>query len=76
MAYSIESDGKHSEYGDTGSGTAYVFQDGGVTQGHWAKADSASQIQFTDANDVPLKLNAGQTWLTLVGDSSKVRYAP
>jgi hypothetical protein len=76
MAYGIEADGKHSDYGDTGSGTAYVFQDGGVAQGHWVKADSASQIQFTDANNVPLKLDAGQTWLTLVGDSSKVKYAP
>jgi len=76
MAYSIEADGKHSFYADTGSGTAYIFQDGGVTQGRWVKADSASQIQFTDASDVPLKLDAGQTWLTLVADSSKVRYAP
>jgi len=76
MAYSIAADGKHSIYADTGSGTAYVFQDGGVTQGRWIKADSASQIQLTDANDVPLKLDAGQTWLTLVADASKVKYAP
>lgn len=76
MSYGIEADGKHSEYGDTGSGTAYIFQDGGVTQGHWVKADSASQIQFTDANNVPLKLDTGQTWLTLVADGSKVKYAP
>jgi hypothetical protein len=76
MAYSIADDGKHSIYADSGSGTAYVFQDGGVTQGQWTKQDSASQIQFTDASGVPLKLNAGQTWLTLVADASKVKYAP
>jgi len=46
MAYSIADDGQHSVYADTGSGTAYVFQDGGVTQGTWNKADNASQIEF------------------------------
>lgn len=76
MAYSIAADGKHSVYADSGSGGAYIFQDGDVTLGHWTKADSASQIQFSDANNVPLKLNAGQTWLTLVADGSKVKYTP
>ncbi len=76
MAYSIAADGEHSIYADTGSGTAYVFQDGGVTKATWGKAGTSSQIQFSDAAGAPLKLNAGQTWLTLVADSSKVSYAP
>jgi len=76
MAYSIAADGQHSVYADTGSGTAIVFQDGGVTQGTWSKADSNSQITFQDSAGAPLKLNAGQTWLTLVGDPGKVAYTP
>jgi hypothetical protein len=76
MAYSIAADGQHSVYADTGSGTAFVFQDGGVTQGTWSKAEAGSQIQFSDSAGTPLKLNIGQTWLTLVADSGKVSYTP
>lgn len=76
MAYSIAADGQHSVYADTGSGTALVFQDGGVTQGAWSKADDASQIQFSDSAGAPLKLDVGQTWITLVADANKVSYSP
>ena len=76
MAYSIAADGQHSVYGDTGSGTAIVFQDGGVTQGTWSKAGTTSQLELKDAAGAPLKLNAGQTWLTLVASANKVAYRP
>lgn len=76
MPYSLASDGKHSVYGTIGSGTAYVFQDGGVTTGTWAKASNNAQITFTDANGAPLALNAGQTWLTAVAKTTNVRYTP
>ena len=76
MSYGLEADGKHSEYGVTGSGNLYVFQDGGVTQGTWSKADRASQFVFKDSGGADLKLDAGQTWLTAVSDSGKVTYAP
>lgn len=76
MDYSIADDGQHSVYADTGSGTAVVFQDGGVVQGSWSKADASSQIEFKNDKGEPLKLDAGQTWLTLVADPSKVTYSP
>jgi hypothetical protein len=76
MAYSIAGDGQHSVYQDSGSGTAYIFQDGGVTVGTWEKTDTGSQISFKDDKGLPVKLNAGQAWLTLVGGSNKVSYKP
>jgi hypothetical protein len=76
MQYSIASDGEHSVYADTGSNTAIIFQDGGVTQATWSKADTNGQIEFKDSAGAPIKLNAGQTWLTLVADAGKVSYAP
>lgn len=76
MAYGIAADGQHSVYTNTGSGQAFVFQDGDVIVGTWSKADNASQIQFLDAAGVQLKLNAGQAWLTLVANAAKVTYAP
>lgn len=76
MSYSISSDGQHSVYGDTGSGTAYIFQDGGVTQGTWSKANQATNFSFADANGAPIKLNSGQTWITIVRGTNEVSYAP
>jgi hypothetical protein len=66
----------YTEYDDTGSGTAYVFQDGGISVGGWTKSSDTSQIEFTDSAGVPIKLNTGQTWITLVGDTGKVTYKP
>lgn len=75
IGFSIDADGLHSNYSTSGSGMAYVFQDGGVTQGTWSKADRASQIVFTDANGQPIKLNAGQVWVTAV-QAGQVSYTP
>jgi len=65
----------YSDYSTSGSGIAYVFQDGGVTQGTWTKDGTDGQLQFTDAAGHELKLNAGQTWLTLTSDTSQVTYS-
>lgn len=66
----------YTDYNDIGSGTAYIFQDGGVTAGTWTKTAIGSQITFTDSSGAPVKLNAGQTWITLVGSTDMVKYAP
>ncbi|HEU5004812.1 MAG TPA: DUF3048 domain-containing protein [Candidatus Saccharimonadales bacterium] len=64
----------YSNYQTYGSGIAYVFQDGGVTQGTWTKDGTTGPLQFTDENGHALNLNAGQTWVTLVSDTSQVSY--
>lgn len=74
MPYSTS--GKYSVYGVNGSGAALVFQDGGVTQGTWSKADRGSQFEFKDSAGQPLPLNAGQTWVTVVAAANKVTYNP
>jgi len=65
----------YTNYSDLGSGKAYIFQDGGVTIGQWNKADTNTQISFTDSSGNPIKLNAGQTWISLVGSDSAVSYS-
>jgi hypothetical protein len=73
----LDASGAHyTDYSDIGTGTAYVFQDGTVTQGTWAKSSQASQIQFHTTAGVPIKLNAGQTWITAVGTTAAVSYTP
>lgn len=66
----------YSDYADLGTGTTYVFQDGGVTVGQWSKPDSGTQISFTDSTGKPIKFNAGQTWISLVANTGEVTYAP
>jgi hypothetical protein len=66
MGRGIDTDGQHTDYTATGSGHMYVFQDGMVQEGTWSKADRKSQFVFTDSNGAVLKLNAGQTWISVV----------
>lgn len=66
--------GVYSVYGVTGQGAAYVFQDGTVTKGTWHKKNRKTQLTFKDANGAELKLNPGQTWLTLVSSPGAVTY--
>lgn len=74
--YGLDNDGYHSSYRTTGSGNMYVFQDGIVSTGTWSKTDSSTQYVFTDKNGLPMKLNRGQTWVTLVASDSAVSYKP
>lgn len=66
--------GIYSHYAITGSGKAYIFQDGSVTEGTWEKASRTNQFKFGDVNGAPLGLNPGQTWLTLVRDVGMVSF--
>jgi hypothetical protein len=74
MPYALEADGLHSDYSTTGSGRAFIFQDGGATAGTWSKASSKAPLLIGDANSAPLALNAGQTWITVVGTEGSVAY--
>lgn len=76
VPYSIHPDGVHSIYKTIGSGTAYIFQDGVVSQVTWEKTSSKSQITFKDAAGKPVALNAGQTWITATAVAANVTYKP
>ncbi|HUC87678.1 MAG TPA: DUF3048 domain-containing protein [Candidatus Binatia bacterium] len=69
------SDAYYTDYSDIGSGAVYVFQDGTVTQGTWEKASTTSQLEFNTDSGAPINLNAGQTWITVLGDSSEITYS-
>lgn len=66
----------YSNYATSGSGIAYVFQDGGVAQGTWTKDGTEGQLQLTDSAGHALKLNAGQTWITLTSATGQISYTP
>jgi hypothetical protein len=68
-------DGYHTDYTTTGSGKVFVFQDGIVSEGTWSKADRKASLTLVDKYGLPMKLNAGQTWITLVDSADDVRYS-
>lgn len=76
VGQSIDPDRVHTAYATLGSGKAYIFQDGGVTEGTWSKASDKEQIVFGNANGSPLALNPGNTWISVVGSASYVSYKP
>jgi hypothetical protein len=68
--------GQYSVYGTTGTGKAYFFQDGTMTEGIWEKPERIKQFRFGDANGAPLALNAGQTWVSIVSSFGAVVAKP
>ena len=47
----------------TGSGKAYIFQNGTVATATWSKADINSPLKLTDESGKDIALNRGQTWI-------------
>ncbi len=64
----------YSVYQVIGSGPVYIFQDGTVETGTWAKTSNTAQITFTAANGQALPLNPGQTWIEALASSQDLNY--
>lgn len=64
----------YSNYTTTGTGQAYIFQDGTVTQGQWNKADNNAALTFTDSAGTPIPLDRGTTWISAVSGTGQVTY--
>lgn len=73
VGYGVARD-KHSQYATIGTGSGMVFQDGVATPVTWAKADTKAPITFTNAAGQPFPLNAGQTWIVAVANSTMVSH--
>jgi hypothetical protein len=48
-----------------GEGEAWVFTQGGLVRGRWAKPDLTTPTAFTDADGAPILLAPGRTWVAL-----------
>jgi hypothetical protein len=76
MNYKVIDRAGHSSYVDTGSGAMKLFQDGTEVDGTWNKADQASMFVFKDSTGKEIALNAGQTWIVIVGSPANVSFSP
>jgi hypothetical protein len=68
--------GIYSVYKTNGKGAAFIFQDGEVTRGTWKKSGTKKQFVFVGKDGQKIRLNPGQTWITLVSGNDKVSYKP
>jgi hypothetical protein len=76
IGYSIHRDGVHSVYDTVSRGKVHVFQNGKVFRGTWIKKAHDDQIVFRDGKGEPIKLNPGQTWVSMISDTSKLSFKP
>lgn len=67
-------DGKREQMTTIGTGSAYIFQDGTVTVGTWTKAGKKDQIVFKNDKGEEVKLNRGQTWITVTAPYKDVSW--
>ena len=70
----ISADGYHESIGTTGTGDAYIFQNGTAIKGSWSKASKAEQIKFFDESGKEIALAPGQTFVTAVPAYGSVEY--
>lgn len=56
----------------TGEGDAMVFQDGRVIVATWRKDTRADRLRFYDADNNEIAMNAGKTWMEVVGSLGQV----
>lgn len=71
---SLNSDGSHMDITTSGSGNAYVFQNGTVVEGTWSKNGPKDQLYLKDAAGTEIPLVRGQTWITVVGNDRSVTW--
>ncbi|MCL2280579.1 DUF3048 domain-containing protein [Candidatus Saccharibacteria bacterium] len=70
----LAADGFHNQITTTGSGEAFVFQNGQVIKGTWSKTSVTSQIYFYDETDNEIELKRGQTWITAIPASRAITW--
>lgn len=69
-------DGNREQMDTLGHNQAYIFQDGTVTEGFWRKTETFKQMEFYDKNGLPIRLNGGQTWITVIAPHRQVTWQP
>jgi len=62
-------------YLTVGSGEAWVFSNGKVQRGTWSRDDRSQVTRFLDANNQPIRLSPGSTWVEFVPNGVNVEVA-
>ncbi len=70
--YNVMQDGWRSHIDTIGTGSAVVFQDGIAIDCTWHKNSKKDPLVLKDNNRAEIKLNRGQTWISVVQDRQGV----
>ena len=65
---------KHLLYDTTGTGKAFIFQDGKVVKGTWKKGDREDRTKFSDSGGKEVEFNKGEIWIEVVPAGKEVVY--
>jgi hypothetical protein len=57
-----------------GTGTAYVFSQGGVLEGSWARESSESHLILTDLGGDPMTVPPGYLWISIVPEQNGISF--
>lgn len=67
-------DGNREQITTTGSGQAYVFQNGVVIEGTWQRDGEKAPLKLLAADGTEIKLARGQTWITALANTKNVSW--
>ena len=67
-------DGYREQITTTGSGQAYVFQQGTVIEATWSRDSEKSPLVLRDGAGVEIALARGQTWITALSNTKSVSW--
>jgi hypothetical protein len=57
-----------------GTGTAYVFSQGGVLEGTWARESSEDHLILSDLNGDPMTVPPGYLWISIVPEQNGISF--
>ena len=60
---------KFFDHTTTGSGEAWIFQNGTVTKATWKRASVTDELGFYDGDNNIIELNRGQTWISMFANN-------
>lgn len=64
----------HLLYQTTGTGKAFIFQDGKAITGSWSKRDRTARTKFIDGVGKEIKFNRGPIWIEVIPNEKSLAY--
>ena len=74
MHHALEGDGYREQITTTGTGPAYVFQNGSVIEATWQKDSASAPLKLIGADGNQLTLARGSTWITALASDRSVSW--
>jgi hypothetical protein len=64
----------HMAVRTTGSGIAFIFQDGNAIQGSWERGNVLAPFVYKDNRGKQVKFTGGSTWVAIVQNTGKISF--